>query len=87
MKMSATVDITGYWITSGSKPFLKVVKPTPIVKKERTNPKVMVETTTAKISKNPVGETSQKKLPKSIETPLITMLVSKVITITASNNA
>jgi len=50
---------------------------------ERINPKVIVATTTIKISEKSVEVNPQNRLPKITEIKLIAMLVSKVITIIA----
>jgi hypothetical protein len=86
MNISATVDIIGYSMTSGSMPFLNVTKDMRIVNKERVNPRVIVASVTIKIPEKSAKVILQNKMPKSIETMLIAMLVSKVITVIALNN-
>jgi hypothetical protein len=50
MKMVATVDITGYTTTSGSKPLLNEIKATFMVTNKRTKTIAMVATTTDRIA-------------------------------------
>jgi len=79
--MSATVDIIGYTVTSGSNPFLKEMNAISIVISEFVNPKTIVADMTIKMSEKSAKVIPQNKLPKTMDNKLIATVVSKVMNI------